>query len=176
MVTGATLTGRLVSRTGKVTIFPIVGLSVATVSLVVTGLTISFASTPWVLGLTALTGVALGMVMPAMQVAVQHAAGREALGAAIGSMSLSRSVGGAIGVAITGAIIFVSIGRVDPAMYTTLEHVMGAGPDYLRQLSVADRAAVSAELDHTFRLVFFGIAVITALGAMVAATVPKPEF
>jgi MFS family permease len=176
MVTGATVSGRLVSRTGKVTIFPIAGLSLATASLIVTGVILSFASTPWVLALTALTGVALGMVMPAMQVAVQQAAGREALGAAIGAMSLSRSVGGAIGVAITGAIIFVSIGHADPAMYAVLEHVMGAGPEYLTQLSTAQRAAISAQLDQTFRIVFFGIAVITGIGAVVAATVPKPTF
>ena len=176
MVTGATVTGRLVSRTGNVTIFPIAGLSLATASLIATGVTISFASTRWVLGLTALTGVALGMVMPAMQVAVQQAAGREALGAAIGSMSLSRSVGGAIGVAIAGAIIFASIGHSDPAMYSVLEHVMGAGPEYLRQLSMAQRASISAQLDQTFRLVFFGIAMITGIGAIVAATVPKPTF
>jgi len=176
MVTGATVTGRLVSRTGKVTIFPIVGLSLATAALIATGVTISFASTPWVLGLTSLTGIALGMVMPAMQVAVQQAAGREALGAAIGSMSLSRSVGGAIGVAIAGAIIFVSIGHADPAMYAVLEHVMGAGPEYLAQLSTTQRASISAQLDQTFRLVFFGIAVITGIGAIVATTVPKPRF
>jgi len=176
MVTGATVTGRLVSRTGKVTIFPIVGLSLATAALIATGVTISFASTPWVLGLTSLTGIALGMVMPAMQVAVQQAAGREALGAAIGSMSLSRSVGGAIGVAIAGAIIFVSIGHADPAMYAVLEHVMGAGPEYLAQLSTTQRASISAQLDQTFRLVFFGIAVITGIGAIVATTVPKPTF
>jgi len=176
MVTGATVTGRLVSRTGKVTIFPIVGLSLATAALIATGVTISFASTPWVLGLTSLTGIALGMVMPAMQVAVQQAAGREALGAAIGSMSLSRSVGGAIGVAIAGAIIFVSIGHADPAMYAVLEHVMGAGPEYLAQLSTTQRASIGAQLDQTFRLVFFGIAVITGIGAIVATTVPKPTF
>jgi EmrB/QacA subfamily drug resistance transporter len=176
MVTGAMLVGRLVSRTGKVTIFPIVGLSLATASLIASGATLTFATTPWVLGLTGITGVALGMVMPAMQVAVQHAAGREALGAAIGSMSLSRSIGGAIGVAITGAIIFVSIGHSDPATYAVLEHVLGAGPEYLRQLSTAERASISAQLDQTFRLVFFGVAVITAIGAIVATTVPKPKF
>jgi hypothetical protein len=53
---------------------------------------------------------------------------------------------------------------------------MGAGPEYLTQLSTAQRAAISAQLDQTFRIVFFGIAVITGIGAVVAATVPKPTF
>src|SRR5439155_1355076 len=111
MVTAATFTGRLVSRTGKVTIFPMIGLTLATSALIALGVTITFASIALVLFLTGITGVGLGMVMPPMQVAVQQAAGRESLGAAIGSMSLCRSIGGAIGVAMIGAIIFLSIGR-----------------------------------------------------------------
>ena len=111
-----------------------------------------------------------------MQVAVQHAAGREALGAAIGSMSLCRSIGGAIGVAIIGAIIFVSIGHSGGALGAVLHHVMDTGPEYLEQLSAVDRAAIADRLDHTFRIVFFSIASITALGALIATTVPKPKF
>ena len=176
MVTGATLTGRLVSRTGKVTIFPIIGLSLATASLIVLGTTITFAPTIGVLCLTALTGAGLGMVMPAMQVAVQHAAGREALGAAIGSMSLCRSIGGAIGVAIIGAIIFVSIGRSQSVSSAVLTHVLQTGPEYLDQLPALDRSAIGEQLDRTFRIVFFSIAAITGIGALAATTVPKPKF
>jgi EmrB/QacA subfamily drug resistance transporter len=176
MVTGATLTGRLVSRTGKVTIFPIIGLSLATASLIALGATITFVPTIGVLCLTALTGAGLGMVMPAMQVAVQHAAGREALGAAIGSMSLCRSIGGAIGVAIIGAIIFVSIGRSHSASSAVLAHVLQTGPEYLDQLPALDRSAIGEQLDRTFRIVFFSIAAITGIGALAATTVPKPKF
>jgi EmrB/QacA subfamily drug resistance transporter len=175
MVTGATVTGRLVSRTGKVTIFPIVGLTLATAALVALGTTITFAPTALVLVLTAMTGIGLGMVMPAMQVAVQFAAGRESLGAAIGSMSLCRSMGGAIGVAAVGAIVFVSIGRIHGGAGTLLATVMQQGPEYLDQLSAANRNAIVALLDRTFRIVFFGIATITAIGALVATTVPKPR-
>ena len=176
MVFGATLTGRLVSQTGKVTIFPIIGLSIAAFSLITLGTTISFTSTPIVLGFTALTGIGLGMVMPAMQVAVQHAAGRASLGAAIGSMSLSRSIGGAMGVAIVGAIIFVSIGASDGLLREVIEQVMDHSPQYLDRLSAMDRLAIAAQLDRTFRIVFLSIAAITALGALVATTVPKPKF
>jgi EmrB/QacA subfamily drug resistance transporter len=175
MVTGATLTGRLVSRTGKVTIFPIIGLSLATAALVTLGATIAIAPTTLVLALTALTGMGLGMVMPALQVAVQHAAGRDALGAAIGSMSLCRSVGGAIGVALAGAIIFLAIGGSHGTLGGVVQRVMAAGPEYLDQLSAADRAGVTAQLDRAFRIVFFSIAAITSVGVLVATTVPQPK-
>ena len=176
MVMGATLTGRLVSRTGKVTIFPVTGLSLATLDLVTLGATITFAPTALVLVLTAVTGGGLGMVMPAMQVAVQHAAGREALGAAIGSMSLCRSIGGAMGVAATGALIFVAIGHSDSAASVVLQEVLHTGPGYLEHLSAAERATIGEHLGHTFRIVFFSIAGVTAIGALLATTVPKPKF
>jgi EmrB/QacA subfamily drug resistance transporter len=175
MVIGATMTGRLVSYTGKVTIFPVIGLSLATAALATLGATIAFAPTALLLWLTALTGFGLGMVMPAMQVAVQHAAGREFLGAAIGSMSLCRSVGGAIGVAIAGAIVFVSIEGADAAVATALRSAYGAGPEYLDTLSATGRAMITAELDHTFRIVFFTIAAIAAIGVVVATTLRQPR-
>ena len=176
MVIAATLTGRLVSLTGEVRMFPVIGLSIATAALVTLGTALAVASTAVVLCLTALIGAGLGMVMPAMQVAVQHAAGREALGSAIGSMSLCRSVGGATGVAIVGAIVFASIGGSGGALGPVPERVTDAGPEYLNQLSATDRAAIAAELDHTFRVVFLCTAAMTGLGALIATTVPKPKF
>ena len=176
MVTGSTITGRLVSRTGHVTIFPIVGFTVATLALALLGLTISVTSTLVALLFTALAGLGLGMVMPPMQVAVQHAAGHDSLGAAIGSMSLSRSIGGAIGVAGVGAIVFVSIGRLHGTLGGALAGVIETGPDFLATLSDADKTAIGALLDRTFRVVFLSIAAITAIGALVSSTVPKPRF
>jgi len=176
MVTGATVTGRMVSRTGKVTIFPVIGLSIATAALVALGATITVAPTALVLCFTALIGAGLGMVMPAMQVAVQHAAGRESLGAAIGSMSLCRSIGGAVGVAVIGAIVFVSIGRIHGTLGGVLARIIEMGPGYLDRLSVDERGAVGMLLDRTFRIVFFSIALVTGAGALIATTVPKPKF
>lgn len=175
MVTGATVTGRLVTRTGKVVVFPIVGLALATCALVALAAIVTFAPTSILLCMTALTGFGLGMVMPALQVAVQAAAGRHALGAAIGSMSLSRSVGGAIGVAIVGALVFVSIGRRDSGTAALLTRLIEQGPEALGQLAAADRNTLASELDRTFRSVFVSIAIMAGLGAIVATTVPKPR-
>ena len=61
MVTSATFTGRLVSRTGKVTIFPMIGLALATSALIALGVTITLAPTALVLFLTGVTGAGLGM-------------------------------------------------------------------------------------------------------------------
>jgi hypothetical protein len=56
-----------------------------------------------------------------------------------------------------------------------VQRVMAAGPEYLDQLSAADRAGVTAQLDRAFRIVFFSIAAITSVGVLVATTVPQPK-
>jgi hypothetical protein len=106
---------------------------------------------------------------------VQSAAGRASLGSAIGSMSLSRSIGGAIGVAIIGAVVFVSIGRRDGGVGALLARIIESGPESLDRLSQADRNAIAGEFDRTFRVVFLSIAAMTGIGALIATTVPKPK-
>jgi EmrB/QacA subfamily drug resistance transporter len=161
MVASATIVGRLIARTGRVTLFPPIGLALATLALVLLAVGLSFVSTPVVLLLTVLIGVGLGMVMPPTQVIVQHAAGRTSLGAATGSIALSRSIGGAIGVAIVGGIVFAFLGGSESSLAATFSRALEGGAAYVAQTSVAERAALAAQLDYTFRIVFSAIAVIT---------------
>jgi len=176
MVATSTMIGRAIARTGRVNIYPRVGLALATATFVTLAICISIAPTWLVLSMTVLIGVGLGMVMPPTQVVVQHAAGRAALGAATGSISLSRSIGGAIGVAIVGAIVFAFLGNADPAVAASLSKALEGGPEYVMQMSPAERALLGTQLDHTFRVVFSTIAVMTGIGALLAGTIPKPQF
>jgi transketolase len=56
----------------------------------------------------------LGTVMAVVQVTVQSAAGRKALGTAAGSVQFSRTVGAAFGTALLGSILFATLAFVDP--------------------------------------------------------------
>src|SRR5438309_3568388 len=126
------------------------------------------------MGLTVLVGIGLGMVMPPTQVTVQHAAGRESLGSAPASISLSRAVGGAVGVAIVGAILFAMIGGGEGQL--TVRQVIEGGPAYIGQLSDSDRDALASRLAQAYRVVFLVTAGMTALGAALALTIPKPKW
>jgi MFS family permease len=155
-----------------VTIFPQIGLSVAALAFVTLGASITAAPTPIVLALTMCVGIGLGMVMPPTQVTVQLAAGREALGVATASIALSRSLGGALGVAIVGAVLFALIGTVDGTLARVLREVVEGGPAYITQLSPQQRGALAAHLDGAYRVVFFVLAAIAAAGALIARTIP----
>src|SRR5450755_3957258 len=176
MVASSTITGRLVTRTGEVKLFPQIGLVLATLAYLTLAATVTVGSTLMVLALTFLAGTGLGMVMPPTQVAVQYAAGRESLGAATATISVSRAIGGAVGVAIVGAILFSMIGAPDGAPSTAVREVIEGGPAFVDRLSGVERVTLTASLDHAYRVIFIVLACITALGAVVARTIPKPNW
>jgi MFS family permease len=176
MVTSSTVAGRLVTRTGEVKLFPQLGLALATVAYLLLAATVTIGSTAVVMGLMMLAGIGLGMVMPPTQVAVQHAAGRESLGAATATISVSRAVGGAIGVALVGAILFAMLAGPDGMISAAVREVVEGGPAYIDRLSEGERMSLTTSLDRAYRVIFVVIAAITALGTMVARTIPAPDW
>ena len=175
-VVSSAVTGRLVTHTGQVTIFPLVGLVLATVAFLGLAATVAGAPTAVVTGLTMLVGVGLGMVMPPTQVAVQAAAGRAALGVATATISLSRAIGGAIGVAVLGAVLFAQMDRASAGTGALLHRAMEGGAAYIAAMSTAERGELAAGVDAAYRVVFIVIAAITAIGATIAATVPRTQW
>lgn len=176
MVTSSAIVGRLITRTGRVTIFPQLGLGLATLAFLLLAASVTSAPTSVVLGLTMLVGTGLGMVMSPTQVSVQLAAGRDSLGAAIASISLSRSIGGALGVAITGAVVFALMGDAGEPLSAALQQAIETGPAYSGRLSPEQRIALAVHLDGAYRVVFVVMAALTAFGATLARTVPKPDW
>jgi EmrB/QacA subfamily drug resistance transporter len=176
MVVTSAIVGQLITRTGRVNIFPKLGLSIATLAFLLLAASVANAPTPAVLGLTMLVGVGLGMVMPPTQVTVQFVAGRDSLGAATASISLSRSIGGAIGAAITGSVLFALIGDTSGAQSGLLRHAIEGGPAAIGLLSADERLVLAAHLDGAYRAVFVLLATITACGALIASTIPRLDW
>ena len=104
MVTAAMLSSRLLGRTGEGHWIPVIGMSLASMALLLLGVLPDDRGL--VIGLGFMTGLGLGSVMPINQVVVQTVAGRTRLGAAMALMGLARSTGGAAGAALFGAVVF----------------------------------------------------------------------
>ena len=155
-------------------VFPQVGLGLATLAFSSLATSIATAPMTVLLAMTAFIGVGLGMVMPPTQVSVQLAAGRESLGAATASISLSRSIGGALGVALTGSVLFAALG--DAALSALLRELIDGGGAAFGRLSAQQRGLLAAHLDAAYRMVFAMLALITAVGTLLASTVPKPDW
>ncbi|WP_431858991.1 MDR family MFS transporter [Azospirillum sp.] len=112
MTFGAVGGGRLIARSGRYKVFPIVGLGLAVAMYLVLGLVGSVAGNPlWSTLVLVPLGVGLGLVMPVMTVAVQNAVDRRDLGAATASVGFFRSLGGSAGVALFGAVLTWDVSR-----------------------------------------------------------------
>ena len=166
------LTGRSIARTGKLTAYPKRGLAVSTVAFVALAATVTFAPISVVLVLTLLAGAGLGTTMPPTQIIVQSAGGSASLASAVASMSVSRSIGGALGVAIVGAVLFVLVGHQDALLASVLPQIAESRGAFLATLPEAQRQAMTIHLGAAFRVVFLVLAAFTLIGAYVASKVP----
>jgi predicted MFS family arabinose efflux permease len=154
MVIGSTITGRVVARTARPTPMPKFGLSLSALALLGLGLVTPAAPALAALGLA--TGIGFGTVMPCSQLVLQTLAGRARLGAAAATVSLSRSVGAALGTALFGALVFALLSGVN------LDAALGS-----------HSAADVAHIERAFRTGFVGAALIAALGAGIASRLPR---
>jgi EmrB/QacA subfamily drug resistance transporter len=169
---GSMATGRIVSRTGRTTIFPSIGLIFVTLSLLTLALW-SRAFSPFLFGLLLLlNGLFMGTVMGVVQVVVQNAAGVTSLGAAAASVQLSRSLGAVAGTAIVGTTLFATLALSDPLSTSVFTAMIRHGPEVLARLPAAQRAVVELDIARAFRAAFLAIAAFAGLGMLIAWTIP----
>jgi MFS family permease len=97
--------GRLVSKLGRYRIFPIIGTSLMTVGMYL--LTFLHVTTSYVTfgGMIAVFGFGMGLCMQNVVLAVQNSVDVREMGVATSAVSFFRSMGGAFGTALFGAIL-----------------------------------------------------------------------
>lgn len=120
VIVGSTAAGRIVTRTGRYKLLPVVGTALAGAAFAL--LSTLDGATPRAVVLTAMAvlGLGLGFSTQTLVVAAQNAVGREDVGVATSSVTFSRSMGASLGVAVCGALLARG-----------LEQRLGAGADAL---------------------------------------------
>jgi EmrB/QacA subfamily drug resistance transporter len=105
ILTTSIISGRLITRTGRYKIFPILGAAILIIALLM--LSRLQVGTPyWQLALFELAfGAGLGMTMQTIVTAVQNAVEYRDLGTATSTTTFFRQMGGTIGAAVFGAIL-----------------------------------------------------------------------
>jgi EmrB/QacA subfamily drug resistance transporter len=102
---GSVLSGQLISRTGKWKRYLVAGSVLLIGGLGLAG-TMDHTTELWQSGVfTAILGLGLGMLMQNLVLAVQNTVSASDIGTASASVAFFRSVGGAIGVSVLGAIM-----------------------------------------------------------------------
>jgi EmrB/QacA subfamily drug resistance transporter len=149
--------GRMVSRTGRYKLFPVLGLAVATVSYAALAWAARSQVGVWPIeGVLVLMGTGIGFVMPNLTTAIQNAVGRGELGGATAAAAFLRSLGGALGVAASGAAL--------TSRLSALPSSLQAAGGVLQVASFAPQQRAAVLLAYRS-----GLSNAFALGAVVAA-------
>lgn len=170
--TGSLVVGRLVSKTGLTTVFPIFGMVVATICFVVLALFASILGMVPLGALLLVIGGAMGTVMAVVQVTVQSVAGPARLGEAAASVQFSRSIGAGFGTAVVATSLFATLALKNPeaarAFAAMVEQVKHVGP----APSAVAEAAIMSDIGSAFRVAFLVISVFTFVAFFLALTNP----
>jgi MFS family permease len=105
MIPVSIIVGRMISKNGKYKIFPVLGMALLTISMVLLGRLTPTTSSAAISGYLFLLGMGLGLVMQVITMAVQNAIPPQEMGAGTAATGFFRSLGGAIGSAAFGALL-----------------------------------------------------------------------
>jgi len=183
-VTMSVIGGRLMLRIGYRSI-TIVGYCCLTLGFALLGLYGRDSSRIWLYADLMLIGAGLGLSMLTLLIAVQQAVDRSKLGIATSLNQFSRSIGGAIGVAVMGAVLTASLAtelksaaRAGTVLSESQAAEFAANPNAL--IAPTDEAAVPPEildvlqsaLARAIHPVFWVGAFMAALGLIAVLFLP----
>jgi EmrB/QacA subfamily drug resistance transporter len=164
------LSGRLVTRTGRYKVFPIVGTAVLAVGLFLLTQLGPHTSYGEAAVFMFITGLGIGLVMQVLVVAVQNAVPYSALGVATATSTFFRTIGGAFGVAILGAVFanrLISQLKLH-ATAAELKLISGsnltANPAQIDHLPPAQRTFVISAFSHSVETAFLVAVPFVVLG------------
>jgi EmrB/QacA subfamily drug resistance transporter len=137
-------TGRLVSRFGRYKAFVVVGTGVMAIGLGIMS-TISVSTGAWPLaGMLFIVGLGMGLFMQTLVLAVQNSVRPEYMGVGTAAITFFRSLGGAVGSAVLGAVLVLKEREAlphDTEVYGKLafQHAFVSGVDaaYLYAVPIA---------------------------------------
>ena len=163
------LGGRLVSRTGRYKLFPVVGLAAATSAYVAMGwAAVHGTATGWMEAVLVAMGFGIGFVMPNLTTAIQNAVSWRDLGAATSASAFLRSFGGALGVALSGAILTARLRGASSGGAASAETL-----DRIAHLPAAEHAAVVGSYAHALSSTFFVGAAIAGCAFVLVLFLPE---
>ena len=169
--------GRLVSRTGRYKVFPVLGLALAVLGMALLS-RLQVDSPSWHASAAMLVlGFGIGTCMPILTVAVQNAVSIRDLGVGTSAINFFRTLGGALGVAALGAVLS---SRLASELATRLPDVpladttaLTRSPESIAALPEATRIGVVTSLADAISTVFLVATPILFVAFLLAWLIPE---
>jgi EmrB/QacA subfamily drug resistance transporter len=167
IVVGSTISGRVMMLSGRYKWLPIVGSAVATASFVALAVTTGAHSSLLHGVIMAGIGTGIGMCFPVVTVSVQNSVPARMIGTATSANGLARSLGGAIGVAIVGALLTDAVAAVTAALAQAAA-ATGTGAPAITDLAAPAREQLFVGVRSSFQVMFWACATMTFLSLIAA--------
>jgi EmrB/QacA subfamily drug resistance transporter len=169
MVLGSSISGRVITKTGRYKKLPLVGFLVTIVGVGIASRTT--ATTPLLLIASAmgLSGLGTGLTMPTLSIVSQNSAEQRDLGVASATSNFMRSLGGAVALAVMGVWFSAHVrsGLVErlPGNENASEmSELIRSPEEIRALPPDIRDAIGGAISHAVGQIFLVSALLALLG------------
>jgi len=174
IVVGSLTSGRLMSASGRYKPYAILGLSLSTFCFIMLSV-FGRSETPlfFVAVLMGLQGIGIGLGQQVPVLGVQNAARGGDIGAATGTVTLSRMIGAATAISIYGALLGKSLDAA--GSIPGVGPVSDLKPVALGQLGESAHAIAVSAYESAFANVFFFAALTAGLGLVAALVVKSSE-
>lgn len=171
MIFTSVVGGRWSSHIGRVKPFLLFGVAIEAVALGLIGV-LAAARAPVVTlaPVLALLGLGMGMAMPNAIVIVQNSANRTQMGMATAMVSFARSLGGTLGVAVSGALIAARLKSSGQA--TALRGIADGGLRYLATMTPQVRDGVVIAYSRALSFSFFASCVVMVVALGIVSRLP----
>jgi EmrB/QacA subfamily drug resistance transporter len=169
VIVASVVGGRLVSRTGRYKMFPVFGLLAAALSYAALAWGVRHGVRPLPVEMVLVVmGLGIGLVMPNLTTAIQNAVPRRDLGAATAAAAFFRSLGGALGAALSGAVVAAYLqGAIGDVGHLSI------GVQQIAELPPEQRALVLDAYRAGLSAAFTVGAVIAGLGFLMVLFLPE---
>ena len=140
--------GRITTRTGHYKLWPVIGTTIATAGVFMLSFLGGDSSRSYISLAMLLIGLGFGMVMPTSTLAVQNSVEWKDLGVATSLVTFFRSLGGAVGLAVAGALFnsrMISSGVPEQLLQT---------PQAIKDLPLEEQQSVIAALADAIGFIF----------------------
>src|SRR5581483_8718197 len=143
LLTASIVSGQVISRTGRYKFFPIAGTAVLIGGLLLFTQLRSTTPLPLVMAFMVIVGLGMGQVMQVLVLAVQNDVDPRDIGIATSGASFFRSLGGAFGTALFGAVLTSRVNHELPKLVSaerlhavglSAANLLSQGPDQIRLL------------------------------------------
>ncbi|SEK62205.1 MDR family MFS transporter [Pacificibacter marinus] len=169
ILTGSTIAGRYMGRTGRYRILPIIGTFLATFgALGLTQISPEMAN-PLFYGALILFGSGLGMNFPVITTAVQNTVPRAQLGTATAAGVLFRQIGGSVAVALFGAIFASGVANAMGGVHVEgMSSVAELGPQLLAKLPIEIKSQIAVSVTDAVTPIYWIVASLLAIAFVIS--------